>query len=59
MKNDENSEFGIRNSEGRVIARNEVTWQSRENSEFSERMLLLEAGRLWNRSFGLEISMYV
>ena len=53
MKNEENSEFGIQNSEGSVIERNEATWQFRGNSEFSERMLLLEAGRLWNRSFGL------
>jgi hypothetical protein len=59
MKNEGNSEFRIRNSVTSVIERNEATWQSRKKSEFSERMLLLEAGRLWNRSFGLEISMYV
>ena len=34
IKNEGNSEFRIRNSEGSVIARNEATWQSRENSEF-------------------------
>ena len=59
MKNEELRMKKIQNSVTSVIARNEATWQSREKSEFCERMLLLEAGRLWNRNFGLEISMYV